>query len=132
MKAKNKIVTAVILMLFYADFTRAAIVPCGGQSQDPCTLPILINTVARIINFLLSWAWLVATLFLLWSAWGMVTAGGNSEKINEAKSTLSNAIIGFFLVMTAFLLLNLIVSLVSGSGMPRTGALFDAFDLLPR
>jgi hypothetical protein len=60
----------------------------------------------------------------------MISAGGNEEEITKAKGTLSNAIIGFFLIMAAFVLINWIVSLLSGDGVPRIGALMQAFNLI--
>jgi len=52
---------------------------------------------------------MVAMLFIIWGGWGMVTAGGNEEKITAAKSVFSHAVIGFFLIMVAFILLDAIV-----------------------
>jgi len=135
MKPKIKIfISCLMLGLVLANFASAALVNCGGRgetgTQPECGIGDLFLTVIRIIDFLLSWAWLVTIIFIVWAGWGMVTAGGNEEKISIAKSILSNAIIGFFLVMIAFVLLNFIVSILTGSGVPRAGALIDAFNLL--
>ena len=79
-----------------------------GCTND-CTIKDFVLLVFRLINFLLSMASMVAMLFIIWGGWGMVTAGGNEEKITAAKSVFSHAVIGFFLIMVAFILLDAIV-----------------------
>ena len=100
------------------------------KKTNECTITDFLQMVLNIINFLLSWAWLVATLMIVWAGWGMVNAGGNEEEVSKAKTTLSNAIIGFFLIMVSFVLLNFVVSLVTGEGTFTTQKLLEAFDII--
>jgi len=113
---------------------QAALVNCGQYDSsgkiNECTIGDLILTVVNIINFLLAWSWLVALLFIFWAGWGMVNSGGNEEAIAEAKTTLSNAIIGFALVMMAFLLINAIVSILTGNDLGYADSLKDAFGII--
>jgi hypothetical protein len=125
----------LLAILFFANVSQAALVTCGGHNDDgtvqpACTIPDLIKTVLNIINFLLSWAWLVAVIFIVWAGWGMIGAGGNEEEVTKAKATLSNAIIGFFIIMASFVLVNWAVSLLTGNGIPRAGTLIQLFNLL--
>jgi ABC-type Fe3+ transport system permease subunit len=143
MKDKSKIilsivaVCAVFFLFAYSNFAQAALVNCGGYQangspQNPCKLYDIVISIQNIINFLLSAAWLVAVLFIMWSGWGFLNAAGNQEKIGEAKKTFSNAVIGFFLVMAVYLLLNAIVGNLTGkpaTGLP-TDILPDYFNLL--
>lgn len=131
MKQKTKLF--LITLAFFAAFAfwaKAAIVTCGGPSQPECQIIDIVYTVQRIINFLLAWAWLVTIFFILWSGWDMINSGGNQEAVTKAKAGLTQAIIGFFLVMASYLLINLIVGILTGSGDPRAGALGNILDFL--
>ncbi|MBX4186750.1 MAG: pilin [Candidatus Doudnabacteria bacterium] len=140
---RNKVtilLTIVLLGLTVASFASAAFVNCGRSlppgatseqiKANECTLPDLIATIMGIINFLLSWSALVAIVFIIWSGWNMIGSGGNEEIVSTAKTGLTNAIIGFFMIMASFVLLNFVVSLLTGNGTLRAGALVDAFNLL--
>lgn len=138
MKSKIKIALNLVLpllLLFVANYAQADLVKCGGPS-DPngCTIPDLLKTIVAIINFMLSWAWLVSTLLIIWGGWGMLTSGGNAENIEGAKATFKQAVIGFFLIMASFVLINFIVAILFGSGQPTAGVfdtLFGQFNLTP-
>lgn len=119
--------------LLVGTFADAAIVNCGGTSNhsNACTIGDLIDTVVAIINLLLSWAWLVSMLFIIWGGWQMVSSGGNDEQIAAGKTIFSQALIGFFLIMVSYVLINFVVSILSGSGVPRSEAWLKAFKLLP-
>ena len=60
----------------------------------------------------------------------MLQAGGNEEELTKAKATFSNAVIGFFLVMAAFLLLNWVLSVLTGQPLNYAGSVTDAFKIL--
>jgi hypothetical protein len=143
MKPKSKriiFLSACLGLLLVANFSSAALINCGNNLIDSngqynqqtfdsnaCKMSDLFLSIKRIINFLLSWAWLVAVLFIAWAGWDMVNAGGNPQAIQKGKTGLSNAIIGFFLVIAAFLLLNMIVYFLTGTKF----TLRDIFNFLP-
>lgn len=135
MKSKAKIFLACLLLsLLMVNFASAALVNCGvkyeGGNSKPCQIQDLVTTIMSIINFLLSWSALVAMLFIVWAGWNMIGAGGNEETVSTAKTIFKNAIIGFFMIMASFVLLNFIVGLLTGDGTIRAGALIDAFKLI--
>ena len=122
MKFLNKklFVAAVIVMLLVAPIASAALVNCDGSTvnretlETTCSIKSLIALVIRIINQLLSWSGLVAILFVMWAGWSMINAGGDSEQVEGAKTTLTNAIVGFFLILVAMLLVNTVVFMLTG------------------
>ena len=125
MKSKIPVFLLLILIgLSLSNPSSAALVRCRD-----CTISNLWTTIMNLINFLLTWSGLVAIIFVIWGGWQMLTSGGNEETVTAGKTTFSNAIIGFFLIMTAFVLLNFIVSLAFGDGKFRAGALIDAINL---
>ncbi len=110
-----------IFLLLLVGFLFADVVYAQGLvgCKNDCTLTDLFLVVIRIINYLISLAGLVCMLFILWAGWNMITAGGNEEQIASAKQTLSNAVIGFFMVLVAFLLLDGILMIISGYGLQQ-------------
>ncbi len=140
MKSKIAIFFLVLTIGFVtANSASAAIVNCGRnlppdaseqtKKENACTIPKLLQMVANIINFLLSYAWLVATLVIVWAGWEMVNAGGNDEAITAAKTTLTNGIIGFALILMSFVILNFVVSIVTGEETFTMQKLLEAFQL---
>ena len=136
MKSKIQIIFLLCLtLLLFANVSHAALIQCSGNNPNgsagsPCTIGDLVGTVRLIINFLLSWAWLVSMLFIVISGIRMVIAQGNEEDLAVAKAGLSNAIIGFILILLSFVILNLVVGILTGGGL-NPSALTNAFNLVP-
>jgi len=128
-------VSVILVFLVVGNSADAAIINCGGGLNhgvdNECTLTDLVQTVVGIINILLSWAWLVSMVFIVWGGWTMVNSGGNEETITAGKTIFSQAIIGFFLILISYLLINAVIGLLFGTGMPGAGSWLKAFDLLP-
>lgn len=82
----------------------------GDPSTAPCTLDHLIILIVRMINYLTSIAALVAMYFILLAGFTLITALGNPEKIEHGKESLSHAVIGFVIVVLAFVFINLAVN----------------------
>jgi len=135
MRSKNiQIFLACLLLgLSMANFASAALVTCGGYNdngtpQTDCKLTDLIFLINRIINFLLSWAWIISMFYIMWAGYNMIFAGGNEEALSAAKTQFSHAVIGFVLIMASYILVNWVVSLFSGTGNPADGqGSFDFF-----
>ena len=153
MNARIKIIYSSLLLVIIFSSAQLAFAQAAPQPEDPnglvtcgrhldsdatpaeikeneCTLSDLLQTVVTLTNFLLSWAWLVATLVIVWAGWGMVNAGGNEEAVSAAKTTLTNGIIGFALILMSFVLLNFIVALVTGDSNFSGEKLIEAFRLV--
>lgn len=91
------------------------LVPCGrsdqaGTAEESCNLEHLIILIIRMINYLTSIAAIVAMYFVVIGGFDMIIALGNPEKIEHGKETLSHAVIGFVLVILAFVFVNLAVN----------------------
>lgn len=111
MKKITIIIVFVLIMIFVASPVEAqGLVGC----RDDCKITDLLLVVIRIMNYMFSLASLIAMLFIVWAGWNMITAGGNEEKISKAKETFSHAVIGFFLVIVSFILLDAITMALGG------------------
>ena len=125
MKQKVKIIIYILLPLmtvFNIAHAAGGLVGC----TDNCQLGDLVLVVIRLINFLLSLAGFVAMIFIVWAGWNMIQTRGNEEKIATAKATFSDAIIGFFLVLVAFVLVDAIIGILGGFTLKQI------FDFIPK
>ena len=90
------------------------LVPCSGVDCQACHL---ISLGQNILNFLISVAVFVAVIAFTWAGFLMVTAAGNTSQIEKARGVFSTVIIGFILVLAAWLIVNVILSTFTGSGL---------------
>lgn len=111
------VLVAFVLALFVTSAVpaSAALVPCTGLDCDACHLVSLGNEVLK---------WLIGLLFVVFAAIAvsagvkLVTSGGNTQAVSDAKSKLTNAVIGIIIVLAAWLLVDTIMKglLSSGTG----------------
>lgn len=88
-------------------------VSCEGVGCSACDLVVMANYA---IQWLMG---IIAVLFAVLAAmagWGLVTSAGNSGAKEDAKKKLINAIIGFVIVLGAWLLVDSILLGLTGTG----------------
>jgi len=71
-----------------------------GGSGLPSTSPIVI--VARIINVILGILGIITTVLIFYAGFLWLTSAGNDDKIDQAKRTISAAVIGLILVLSSY------------------------------
>ncbi|MDZ4243744.1 MAG: hypothetical protein U1C57_01430 [Candidatus Doudnabacteria bacterium] len=74
----------------------------------------MIILIVRLINYLISMAAVVAMYYILLSGFNLVTALGDPEKIKKNKQGVTHAVVGFAIVVLAFVLVNLLVNGIFG------------------
>jgi hypothetical protein len=85
---------------------QAPFVPCDGLECNACHLVEMGNTIL---------VWLIGILFVVFAVilavagWGLVTSAGNQTALNDAKSKFTNAFIGLFIVLAAWLIVDTIM-----------------------
>ncbi|HYE59796.1 MAG TPA: pilin [Candidatus Kapabacteria bacterium] len=87
---------------------------------------VLTNTdirvvIAKIISAVLGLLGIIMLGLVLYAGFTWMTAGGNEEKIAQAKKTLINAVIGLAIIMSAFAIVQFVINALSqatGSGRP--------------
>jgi len=70
----------------------------------------IYNKIASIINILLSFAGILALIFIIYAGVKWITAQGNEEQVKGAKSTIRDAIIGIIVIFTAYVIVNFVVT----------------------
>ena len=121
---------AGFLMLTFAQPALAQIVDCGRTGQAQCEWTDLFELAYRVVNYMIGMAGFVAVLFIVWGGVQMLLSAGNTTTVQEAKSTIKNAILGLVLTMLAYLIIGYVVGLLVpgvGGGDP----LRNLMDYLP-
>ncbi len=87
-----------------------------GQTTAP--LPVIIG---NIINIGLGLFGVVFLGLALWAGYNWMTAGGEEEKIETAKNTLKNAVLGMVLIMCSYALTTFIMDSLISTTQAATG-----------
>jgi succinate dehydrogenase hydrophobic anchor subunit len=80
----------------------AQIIPCGTP-DNPCSACHAFGLVSNALNYLVGIVTLVIVLVVVWSGIQIVISKGNPHSISHAKEMLLNAIIGFAIILVAWL-----------------------------
>src|SRR3989338_8813523 len=62
--------------------------------------------IARIINIALGFLGIIAVILIIYAGWLWMTAGGEGDKIDRAKRSLTGAIIGLIIILLSFTIAN--------------------------
>lgn len=81
-------------------------VTCNGADCSACNLVQMAN---GIIVWLFGFVFLIFAVQMTIAGFKLVTSGGNSSAVSEAKSRFQNAIIGVIIMMSAWLLIDTIM-----------------------
>ncbi|MDP2736299.1 MAG: Ig-like domain-containing protein, partial [bacterium] len=81
--------------------------------------------IARIIRVIIGFLGIIAVGLIMYAGWLWMTSEGNEEKIEQAKKTLTNAVIGLIIILSAFAIasfvLNSLLGAVPGGGTSSPG-----------
>ena len=86
-----------------------AIVPCGIGGND-CTLCHFFTLLSNIVNFMAEKiAFPLAIVIIMWGGFLLLTAGGDTGKIEKGKRALTNGLWGLLIIIIAWLLVDTIL-----------------------
>lgn len=72
------------------------------------------ETTSRIVTPIFSIAAAAVIIFFLWGAFKWLKSGGNKEEIAGARQVITHTIVGFILLIFAFLILQFLLSSLFG------------------
>lgn len=101
------------------------LVACTGLDCDFCAL---VETANRLINLFFEILIIVAVIMVVYAGLKLVTSGGNASAMQDAKSMLSNVIIGFVIILAAWLIVDTIFKMLVGNDDFGTWNEFDSED----
>ena len=92
---------------------------CTGDA--PClTICSLVHTTQHLIDFVVYFAVLIATAVILWGAFLLIAAAGNTGAIEKGKKAITLAITGLVVTFGSWIIVNTII-LVFGRGEQPPG-----------
>lgn len=93
-------------------YASGGLVPCSGVGEDKCGYDDFILLINDLINWLIIVATGIATLLFVYAGVLYLTAGGSEGQVKKANSIFTKVAIGFLLILTAYLIVNAIVSVL--------------------
>ncbi|PIT96746.1 hypothetical protein COT82_01470 [Candidatus Campbellbacteria bacterium CG10_big_fil_rev_8_21_14_0_10_35_52] len=128
-KIKHPLIFFFIVSLFLTIFTKKVyaaasfmkpIVPkCA--SGGICGYCDLISLVNNIIEFLIYFSVIMATLMFMYAGFQYLTAGGKGDKITSAHKIFTNVFLGLVFVLAAFLIVDTIMKTFLPNGSTKFG-----------
>lgn len=85
----------------------------GADMGLPATDPRVI--VARLIRIAMGLVGIVLLLMILSSGASFITSGGDEEKVKSAKRTFFNALIGIFIILSAYSIVAFVLNSLSAA-----------------
>ena len=114
LSASFLLLTTVIMP--YSVFA-APLIPCGTKTTAPCTFADLVKLFNNVMNFLLVTVLIpAATLAIVFVGIQYLTAMGNPGKLAKAHDTLKDVLIGIFIAIAAYAIIETIFIVLSKFG----------------
>jgi len=89
-------------------FTPNSPIPSLFDETTDVDNTLFARYVSAFYIFFAGVAGMLAVVMLMWGGYHYITSAGNSQRMAQGKEIISNAIIGLVLLLTSYLLLNLI------------------------
>jgi len=106
-----------IPVFVYAD----GLVPCGGDGEEACQMCHAVQLVVGTTGWLVGILSIVAAILFIVAGFRILTAQGNPGVLQQAKSMIVNVAIGFVIILSAWLLIDLLMKTLVGEGMSEVG-----------
>jgi hypothetical protein len=82
-----------------------------GNNQPRDARFIVVDIIKVVLGFL----GIITIVLILYAGFKWMTAGGNEEKISDAKKILIASVIGLVIILSAYVLANFIISRIYGA-----------------
>lgn len=97
--------------LFGGDDTGAEFASTSGLGEAN-----LVDTIAQIIRIALGFLGVIAVVIILLGGFKWMTAGGNDDKVKEAKKLIFSGIIGLVIIISAYAIASFVIdSIISAT-----------------
>jgi hypothetical protein len=73
----------------------------------------LVDTIAQIIRIALGFLGVIAVVIILLGGFKWMTAGGNDDKVKDAKKLIFSGIIGLVIVLSAYAIASFVISSIA-------------------
>ncbi len=91
----------------------SGLVKCGIKDPDTCTYQEFMDLIQNALNFMIYViAKPIATMLLAYAGFNMITSGGSEAEYTKARKMLTNILIAYAVMLSAFLVIKLVFSLI--------------------
>ncbi|OGZ62124.1 MAG: hypothetical protein A3H51_03200 [Candidatus Spechtbacteria bacterium RIFCSPLOWO2_02_FULL_38_8] len=98
--------------LAVADTRGGGFVDCGG-TENPCTMGDFLAMIHRVVDFAIyKLAPLFVVIMIVVGGFFYLTSAGNTGQTSKGKSLIKNAVIGYAIVLSAWLIVNTILTAI--------------------
>lgn len=104
-------------LLGQVDRTGTQVYGQGAQNQGN-----LLVLAGQLIRIVLSFIGVILLGLFLYAGFLWMTAGGNEDRVKDAKQILQNAIIGLVLTLSAFAISSFVLQALNSAGLGDNGA----------
>ena len=87
----------------------AGLVPCGGAGEPMCQSCHVIELIHLVVQWLVAILTIITSLIVAFAGLRLVTSFGNASAMQQAKSLISNSLIGFAIVLAGWLMIDLVL-----------------------
>lgn len=106
MKNNLYLILATLLFITPNLVTAQGFVPCGGPGQETCQLCHWVMQINLLVQWLVGIFTVIFAIMLIINGYKLVTSTGNVSAKEDAKRSINNVIIGFVIVLAAWLLID--------------------------
>ena len=92
----------------------ASIVKACSGGDGKCNWGDLVTLVNNLITYLLTLATILAVISFVYAGFLLVTSGGNSSKVSQAKSIFGAVVIGLIFAYGAWIIVHFIFAALGG------------------
>jgi len=79
------------------------------QDQTDCGITELFQTVNNVLEYVITISSIIAAFLVAYAGWLYVSAGGDTSKIKQAHKIFFNTIVGFIIMLVAWLVVKELV-----------------------
>ena len=107
---------AFSIQTVYANVHEIGIVGLSGCSGIDCSACNLVYMANGGIKWIIGFLFVVFAGIMVWAGVGLVVSQGNQSALESAKSKFTNAIIGFIIILSAWLIVDTLMRGLLGNG----------------
>lgn len=93
-----------------------------AQALDITNMDSIGVAIGQVTNFISVLFVSIAVIFFIWGAFTFVTAGADEEKKSKSKSHMINSLIGIFLIISVWGIINLMLATLGTENIVNTAA----------
>lgn len=94
----------------------AGLVPCGGEGETECNSCQIIRLGDRVFDWLIGVLTAIFILIIVVNGIRLLSSNGNVSAMKQSRSMITNAIIGFIIVLGAWTLVDLLLKFLLAGG----------------